>query len=103
MDGDFTYSNTKAVRIEETATQAFRLFPNPTSEILILRPVYPIDWNTHEILMFNSQGNKILFNANQENEQLELFVEHLANGLYFIVIQDKRNGAIIDSSTFIKD
>lgn len=88
-----TYLNMPGLSIEANSI-AFNIFPNPTSDFLNISATTEIDFQNIQIL---DLSGKVMM----QSTSLQLDVQALAEGIYFVVIYD-RNNAIIARQKFLK-
>ena len=80
--------------VNEEKVVSFKVFPNPTKDILNL--VLPEHSNTFDIFIFNSVGSQVIQTSNQS----QVDISSLQSGNYFVNI---KIGEKIYRSSFVKD
>lgn len=80
---DFNLILQNALGTNSFVENKFIVYPNPVENVLNL--VFPKDFNTGEISIYNSLGQKVLFEKVTLNSS-ELSLENLGSGIYFYEI-----------------
>lgn len=74
-----------AAGVEEYANSSFTLFPNPTSESFTLKGLNGLDISSVSIL--NAEGKRLKSLSAVHSNSLNLNVEDLENGIYFVQVR----------------
>lgn len=77
--------------ISQFKESQFQLFPNPTSEYIILKTVNSTVWN--DVVIQDEYGKEVICFKNVQNG-IHIPVSNLASGLYFIVAEDTSGNKI---------
>ncbi len=86
FNGDYYYSDISKVDLNNNL---LHLYPNPSKDVLIIEGIIH---DIHNIKIYNINGSEISrgkFNTKIINNNLELSIENLALGMYFITINDR--------------
>ena len=95
IDGKFEYSVIRNVNISCTAISDIKLYPNPSSTTTTVSISSP-DELMYEIKMIDAVGKSVFNSAvdvNNETKLVTIPVEHLASGIYSIIVSDGQNEA----------
>ncbi len=95
IDGKFEYSAIRNVNISCTAISDIKLYPNPSSTSTTVSISSP-DELMYEIKMIDAVGKSVFNSAvdvNNETKLVTIPVEHLASGIYSIIVSDGQNEA----------
>jgi choice-of-anchor B domain-containing protein len=80
----FTVTNQPTANVQNLSEDAWTIYPNPTSERLFLNGSKSIgEWN-----IFGTNG-QVLLQGSTQNSNLEVSVESLTSGMYFIRFQNE--------------
>jgi hypothetical protein len=80
-DGKFIQSN--ALKIYLSKASAITLFPNPVSDILLIRNIDPATINTAQVI---SSDGKIVMQQKNTGNNLIVNIRHLSQGMYLLRI-----------------
>ena len=86
--------------INEGKKQKIEIFPNPFKDKIIITLSSDIDISEINLMVYNSIGQKILYNPNLKNNQIIIDLADEPNGLYYLIIRD--NNKIIRTEKLIK-
>ena len=81
-------------------TKLIEIFPNPFKDKIIITLSSDIDISEINFMVYNSIGQKILYNSNLKNNQIIIDLADEPNGLYYLIIMD--NNKIIRTGKLIK-
>ncbi|HQD35457.1 MAG TPA: T9SS type A sorting domain-containing protein, partial [Bacteroidales bacterium] len=81
-------------------TKLIDIFPNPFKDKIIITLSSDINISEINLMVYNSIGQKILYNSNLKNNQLIIDLADEPNGLYYLIIRD--NNKIIRTEKIIK-
>lgn len=80
------FKNTKLVSLPETISHGFELYPNPASDVVIIKLV---NASPAQVYVYNGMGQKVTQLTTDGTHNLELQVSSLKAGIYFIeVVQE---------------
>jgi len=86
--------------INEEKKQKIEIFPNPFKDKIIITLSSDIDISEINLMVYNSIGQKILYNPNLKNNQIIIDLADEPIGLYYLIIMD--NNKIIRTEKLIK-
>jgi Leucine-rich repeat (LRR) protein len=89
-DGYMDYSDIISIKREMKEDQV-QLFPNPVSELLTIEIGVGVSAN-YEITIVNIMGQVVSYDNHdfkEGNQRIEMEVNHLANGVYHLVVESK--------------
>jgi len=81
-------------------TKLIEIFPNPFKDKIIITLSSDIDISEINLMVYNSIGQKILYNPNLKNNQIIIDLADEPNSLYYLIIMD--NNKIIRTEKIIK-
>jgi hypothetical protein len=81
-------------------TKLIEIFPNPFKDKIIITLSSDIDISEINFMVYNSIGQKILYNSNLKNNQIIIDLADEPNGLYYLIIMD--NNKIIRTEKLLK-
>ncbi len=86
FDGQFSYSDIRSVSFNRETSAGVHVFPNPANDILNIQ----FDQSIHRgyMQLFNGSGQLVSTQyLEQQTDQTQLQIDHLANGLYWLNIE----------------
>ncbi len=86
--------------INEVEKQKIEIYPNPFKDKIIITLSSDIDILEINLMVYNSIGQKILYNPNLKNNHIIIDLADEPNGLYYLIIRD--NNKIIRTEKLIK-
>jgi len=86
--------------INEVEKQKIEIYPNPFKDKIIITLSSDIDILEINLMVYNSIGQKILYNPNLKNNHIIIDLADEPNGLYYLIIMD--NNKIIRTEKIIK-
>jgi hypothetical protein len=89
--------NTVSVE-EPEATQSLKVYPNPAVDLIHVLDIE--QKNVTSVEVFNMQSQSVLKQAVQAGDKVEIPVEHLAPGVYIVLMKTKSGSAY--QSRFVK-
>lgn len=92
IDGNTTYSNTVAVKIEDTPTKNIIIEPNPARSTITLTTFYPGSFN---YCLYNMAGQSVRKGNSRGNKNVLLQVDNLPEGLYILKTDEEVHKLII--------
>lgn len=89
FDGDFSYSNIVPIKFEQNIELS--VYPNPTTDCIVISHPQK-NQSSSSLKVYNMQGQLVLNKEiTKENINLQLGIEQLPNGHYFIKISNQNN------------
>ncbi len=102
IDGRFSYSPVKSVARDMNAGNGFSVYPNPFSDRLSIRFNEGKSSVAMQALVTDLSGKVLLkVPVNAGNQSIEL--SRLPGGIYFLIIRDANNGALLFNKKIIKN
>ena len=86
--------------INEVEKQKIEIYPNPFKDKIIITLSSDIDILEINLMVYNSIGQKILYNPNLKNNHIIIDLADEPNGLYYLTIRD--NNKIIRTEKLLK-
>ncbi|WP_186987780.1 T9SS type A sorting domain-containing protein [Constantimarinum furrinae] len=92
VQGDQAFYNTELLSIKDISFDTFSIFPNPTSNEVIVQSLQGLNIESLQIVDVNG---KLLFSRSTMNSDKTLInIENLKSGLYFIIIENENQKRI---------
>ena len=88
-------SGNRTLKTLEKKTLSISAFPNPSNDKVVLELTNRMDYGN--VALYNSNGIKVLEKSFSNSIFVEMNVEKLDAGIYFIVLTDKENNKVAET------